>query len=186
MADTDSPLKQLFRAFITDGAAWLLQADVRDAHPLNVELPAETLAADQVFHVILADERALVLHIEFQGRTSHQPMEWRMLEYMTRLAYTHRLSLRSVVIYVGRGAGAGDTGRYQVNGPDGTPTLTWQYSVIRLWQMRAEELLARGAQRSWPWSGKRRSRRQRPCCPRSWLACGVSPIPRCVVDSWQP
>jgi len=144
MADTDSPLKQLFSAFITDFAAWLLQADVRDAHPLNIELPAEMLAADQVFHVTLADERTLVLHIEFQGRTSHQPMEWRMLEYMTRLAYTHRLNLRSVVIYVGRGAGAGDTGRYQVNGPDGTPTLTWQYGIIRLWQMRAEELLAVG------------------------------------------
>jgi len=144
MADTDSPLKQLFSAFITDFAAWLLQADVRDAHPLNIELPAEMLAADQVFHVTLADERTVVLHIEFQGRTSHQPMEWRMLEYMTRLAYTHRLNLRSVVIYVGRGAGAGDTGRYQVNGPDGTPTLAWQYGVMRLWQMRAEELLAVG------------------------------------------
>ena len=144
MADTDSPLKQLFSAFITDFAAWLLQADVRDAHPLNIELPAEMLAADQVFHVTLADERTLVLHIEFQGRTSHQPMEWRMLEYMTRLAYTHRLNLRSVVIYVGRGAGAGDTGHYQVNGPDGRPTLAWQYDVIRLWQMRAEELLAVG------------------------------------------
>jgi predicted transposase YdaD len=97
-----------------------------------------------VFHVTLADERTLVLHIEFQGRTSHQPMEWRMLEYMTRLAYTHRLNLRSVVIYVGRGAGAGDTGRYQVNGPDDGPTLAWQYGVIRLWQMRAAELLAVG------------------------------------------
>ena len=144
MADTDSPLKQLFSAFITDFAAWLLQADVRDAHPLNIELPAEMLAADQVFHVTLADERTLVLHIEFQGRTSHQPMEWRMLEYMTRLAYTHRLNLRSVAIYVGRGAGAGDTGHYQGNGPDGMSTLTWQYGVIRLWQMRAEELLAVG------------------------------------------
>jgi len=144
MADTDSPLKQLFSAFISDFAAWLLQADVRDAHPLNIELPAEMLAADQVFHVTLADESTLVLHIEFQGRTSHQPMEWRMLEYMTRLAYTHRLNLRSVVIYIGRGAGAGDTGHYQVNGPDGTPTLAWQYGVIRLWQMRAEELLAVG------------------------------------------
>ena len=144
MADTDSPLKQLVSAFITDFAAWLLQAEVREAHPLNVELPAETLAADQVFHVTLADGRTLVLHIEFQGRTSHQPMEWRMLEYMARLAHTHRLDLWSVVIYVGRGAGTGDTGHYQVNGPNGTPTLVWQYRVIRLWQMRAEELLAVG------------------------------------------
>jgi predicted transposase YdaD len=144
MADTDSPLKQLVSIFISDFAAWLLQAEVREAHPLNVELPAETLAADQVFHVTLANGRTLVLHIEFQGRTSHQPMQWRMLEYMARLASTHRLDLWSVVIYVGRGAGAGDSGQYQVNGPDGTPTLAWQYRVIRLWQMRAEELLAVG------------------------------------------
>jgi hypothetical protein len=71
MADTDSPLKQLFSAFIADFAAWLLQADVRDAYPLNIELPAETLAADQIFHVTLVDGHVLVLHIEFQGRTSH-------------------------------------------------------------------------------------------------------------------
>lgn len=45
---------------------------------------------------------------------------------------------------MGRGAGAGDSGYYQVNGLDSTPTLTWRYHVIRLWQMRAEELLAAG------------------------------------------
>ena len=67
-----------------------------------------------------------------------------MLEYMVRLAHTHRLDLWSVVIYVGHGAGAGDDGRYQVNGPNGTPTLAWRYRVMRLWQMRAEELLAVG------------------------------------------
>ena len=144
MADTDSPLKQLVSAFITDFAAWLLQAEVRDAYPLNVELPAAMLAADQVFQVTLANGRTLVLHIEFQGRTSHEPMEWRMLEYIVRLAHTHRLNLLSVVIYVGHGAGTGDTGSYQVNGLDGTPTLAWRYHVIRLWQMRAEELLAVG------------------------------------------
>ena len=144
MADTDSPLKQLVSAFITDFAAWLLQAEVRAAHPLNVELPAETLAADQVFQVTLTDGRTLVLHIEFQGRTSRAPMEWRMLEYIVRLAHTYRLDLWSVGIYVGRGAGAGDIGSYQVNGLDGTPTLAWRYHVIRLWQMRAEELLAMG------------------------------------------
>ena len=38
MADLDSPLKQLVSAFIADFAAWLLHADVREAHALNVEL----------------------------------------------------------------------------------------------------------------------------------------------------
>ena len=104
MADLDSPLKQLVSAFIIDFATWLLHADVRAAHPLNVELPGGMLTADQVFHVTLANGRALMLHIEFQGRISHQPRQWRMLEYMARLGYTHRLALWSVVLYVGHGA----------------------------------------------------------------------------------
>ena len=37
MADLDSPLKQLVSAFIIDFAAWLLQADVREAHPIHIE-----------------------------------------------------------------------------------------------------------------------------------------------------
>ena len=144
MADLDSPLKQLVSAFITDFAAWLLHADVREAHPLNVELPGSMLTADQVFHVTLADGRALVLHIEFQGRVSHQPMKWRILEYMARLASTHRLDVWSAVLYVGRGAGLDDTGHYQLTGPDGAVTLSWHYQVVRLWAMQAEELVAVG------------------------------------------
>jgi hypothetical protein len=144
MAELDSPLKQLVSAFIADFAAWLLHANVREAHNLNVELPGGMLTVDQVFHVTLADGRALVLHIEFQGRSSHQPMEWRMLEYMARLGYTHRLALWSVVLYVGHGVGTGDTGQYQLTGPDGTATLSWRYQVVRLWEIPAEELLAIG------------------------------------------
>jgi predicted transposase YdaD len=122
----------------------LLQAEVREAHALNVELPGETLAVDQAFQVTLADGRVLVLHQEFQGRRSHEPMPWRMLEYMTRLAQTFRLPLWSVVIYLGRGAGIGDSGEYRVEGPHGTPALTWHYQPIRLWDMPGEELLALG------------------------------------------
>jgi predicted transposase YdaD len=67
MAATDHPLKRLVSLFIHDFAAWLLHSPVRAARPLNVELPANTIATDQVFRVTLADGRDLVLHIEFQG-----------------------------------------------------------------------------------------------------------------------
>src|SRR5262249_57882215 len=70
------------------------------------------------------------------------PMPWRMLDYMPRLASTYHLPLESVVLYIGRGAGADDTGIYHVEGLDGTPVLTWRYRVMRLWQMPASELLA--------------------------------------------
>ena len=128
--------------FSADFAAWLLHTDVREVRPLNMELPAETLAVDQVFHVMLADGREALLHIEFQGRSSQAPMRWRVLEYMSRLAVTYRLDMLSVVIYLGHGVGAQDTGRYQMHSPTGTITLAWQYEVVRLWEMPAETLLA--------------------------------------------
>ena len=142
MAATDHPLKRLVSLFIDDFAAWLLNSPVRETHPLNVELPADLLATDQVFRVTLVDGRELVLHIEFQGRRSHQPMPWRMLEYMPRLAVTYRLPLWSVVFYVGAGAGIEDTGRHEIQGPAAVAPLVWHYQVVRLWQMSAEDLLA--------------------------------------------
>jgi len=142
MAETDSLLKRLVSTFLLDFASWLLGTAVQTARPLQSELPGTTVAVDQVFQVTLANDRELLLHLEFQGRRSHEPMPWRMLEYMPRLARLHRLDLESVVMYVGRGAGADDTGIYQVNGLDGTPVLAWRYRVIRLWQTPAEELMA--------------------------------------------
>jgi hypothetical protein len=143
MTQTDSPLKRLVDFFIADFAAWLLNVEVREAHTLNIELSAEPISADQVFHVSLADGRAVVLHLEFQGRRSHTPMPIRMLDYISRLAQAHpQLDLCSVVFYLEQGAGKNDTGQHQVNCPGGGASLSWHYRVIHLWQMRAEEILA--------------------------------------------
>ena len=143
MAETDSPLKRLVNFCIKDFAAWLLDAEVRDAHTLNIELPTEPTAVDQLFHVTLVNGRSTMLHIEFQGRSTHSPMRWRMLDYIARLANAERdLDLYSVVFYVGKGVGAKDSGEHKVNSPDGTASLAWKYRVIRLWEIRAEELLA--------------------------------------------
>jgi diketogulonate reductase-like aldo/keto reductase len=142
MAETDSLLKRLVNTFRLDSARWLLGTAVQTVQPLQSELPGTTVTVDQVFQVLLANDRKLLLHLEFQGRRSHEPMQWRMLEYMPRLARLHRLDLESVVVYIGRGAGADNTGVYQVNGLDGTPVLAWRYRVMRLWQMQAADLLA--------------------------------------------
>jgi len=97
MAETDSLLKRLVSTFLLDFASWLLGTAVQTARPLQSELPGTTVAVDQVFQVTLANDRELLLHLEFQGRRSHEPMQWRMLEYMLRLAHMHRLDLESVV-----------------------------------------------------------------------------------------
>lgn len=141
MAETDSPLKLLVSEGILDFAAWLLHADVQDAQPLNVELPGENLTVDLAYRIRLRDARETLLHLEFQGPRSREPMWWRMLTYMPRLARLYRLPLCSVVLYVGRGAGTDDQGSHEVLGPDGMPALTWRYHAIRLWEMPAETLL---------------------------------------------
>jgi len=142
MAVTDSPLKQLVETFIEEFAAWLLNAPVESAQPLNPEFQANVVRTDLLFRITLDNGQAVKLHIEFQGPSSHEPMRLRMLDYMTRLVKDDPdLDLYSVVFYVGQGAGATDKGEYRINGPDGKPALQWRYKVIHLWKMKAEELL---------------------------------------------
>jgi len=147
MPQMDTPFKLLVSEFALEFAAWLLNvddADVRSIQPLNIELASGAVRADQLFRVALADGRNTLLHIEFQGRRSERPMALRMLDYISRLAQQEPDHLCSVVFYVGEGAGANDAGEHRIFCPDGGATLAWRYRVVRLWQMRAEELLALG------------------------------------------
>jgi predicted transposase YdaD len=147
MAKTDNPLKQLVTAFIHDFATWLIGVEVQEAVPRPVELPTslDPIQSDQVFHVTLADGRTVILHIEFQARSTHKPMPLRVLDYMVRLSDVYRdMEIFHVVFYVGQGAGRHDTGEHQLFAPDGSVRLAWRYQVIRLWEMEAEQLLALG------------------------------------------
>jgi predicted transposase YdaD len=147
MAETDNPLKQLVAAFRQDFASWLLHVEVKEVTPRNVELlPAtDPIRSDAVFYVTTVEGKKAILHIEFQGARSRKPMSLRELEYLVRLANEYpTLPIHSVVIYVGKGAGKDDSGEYRVPRLDGKSALTWQYEVIRLWEMEAEELLATG------------------------------------------
>lgn len=143
MAQTDSPLKDLVESSITDFAAWLLKAEVVTAQALNIEFPGQDTRVDRLFQILLADGRTAILHFEFQGRSTHEPVRFRMLDYMTRIVRDERdLNLHSVVFYVGDGVGALDTGEHQIIGLDGQPALHWRYQVVHLWKIKAEELVA--------------------------------------------
>jgi predicted transposase YdaD len=152
MPETDNPLKVVVRDFAPDFAAWLLNVEpeaVLGVRALNIELPAGAVRSDTVFYVTLSEGREVLLHIEFQGERSERPMPWRMVDYLGKIAereldYRHleHVPMCAAVLYVGDGAGIHDTGDYRIGCPDGGLTVAWRYRVIRLWQMRAEELLA--------------------------------------------
>ena len=151
MAELDNPLKVLITEFSIPFAAWLLGVPVQSVRLLNVEFPGTPLRSDLFFEVIDKQGRKLLLHIELQGRRSHKPMPFRQLEYMVQIAIRELTlplgvaspRLHSVVIYTG-GAGQDDDGHYTVYGLGETASLSWQYQVIRLWEMKAADLMGLG------------------------------------------
>ena len=76
MAETDNPLKRLVETAISDFAAWLLGVEVQDAYAVNIELTSDLVRVDQLFRVTLQNGQTTLLHIEFQGRSTHRPMKW--------------------------------------------------------------------------------------------------------------
>jgi predicted transposase YdaD len=146
MAATDLLLKKLITFFPHEYAELLLKTKVQTIRPCASELlpPAEVLKADQVFEVVKTTGQKVILHVEFQARSSHRPMPQRQLAYIIRLAEEHNLPIRSIVLYIGEGAGKGDPGRHAYPHDDGEPIVYWRYDVIHLWQMAAEEILALG------------------------------------------
>ncbi len=143
MAQTDSSLKDLVESSIYDFAAWLLGIEVSFVQPINVEFTGQDARVDRLFQVTLASGNQCMLHIEFQGRSTKEPIRLRVLDYLTRIVRTYPdIQLHSVVFYVGHGVGAKDMGEHQIFGLDGKVTLRWHYQVIHLWKIKAEELLA--------------------------------------------
>ena len=152
MSETDNPLKMLITEFSEAFAAWLLKRPVQWVRPLNVEFPAHPVQSDLLFQVMDQQGEELLLHYELQGRRTHQPMPYRELEYMSHITIREipwplgpdAPRLYSVVLYVGQGAGRGDSGDHAVYGPDGRVSLHWRYQPVRLWEMTAENLLQLG------------------------------------------
>lgn len=97
--------------------------------------------ADKVFDVTFEDDTQEMIHLEVQGKQSHRPMALRVFDYLTRIISQNgdlKTPIRSVVIYVGEGAGADDDGRWEF----GAPSIGFfQYTVIKLWEYSADEWL---------------------------------------------
>ncbi|MEZ4631289.1 MAG: hypothetical protein R2880_11365 [Deinococcales bacterium] len=76
------------------------------------------------------------MHLEFEAHVSAEVMAFRMLEYRSRLAYTYRKPVYSIILYIGS-AGRGDSGQHWLS-----DSMMWRYEVIRLEDMSSDTLLA--------------------------------------------
>lgn len=143
MSQTDSPLKKYVRDNVVEIASWLLGREVVAAEHHPIELPRRDFRTDSAFIVYMEDGSRCLFHLEFQGRRTKVPMKRRQLNYLTLFALDNEwpLQIESFVIYVERGAGKGDTGKYELKNSRGETTLAWQYTPIRLWEESAEKYL---------------------------------------------
>ncbi|MEM7534871.1 MAG: hypothetical protein AAF639_22025 [Chloroflexota bacterium] len=87
----------------------------------------------------------VLLHFEFQGKSSKRPMRFRVLDYIVGFTDQERgVRIHSVVFYIGEKTNVTDTGYHQVMGIGKRVTLAWHYDVIHLWTLDPQELLDEG------------------------------------------
>ena len=145
--DYDQTLKRLFArahegmlALLLPGAHWLGER--------ITELTPELRQADLVWDVALAGGERLLLHIELQTSPDHLIGE-RVAEYGLRFWRNLRLPVHSVVIYL-RESGGIPASPFVLERGGGREGLRYEYTVIRLWEEPAEQVLAMAEPGAWP------------------------------------
>ena len=119
---------------------------IRSVHPEEKELASLSRLMDKLFRVELesesADHEPLYLHLEVQANWESNVPE-RVFDYWSLARRAHP-RLASVVICLKRGSKQGEPlGRYEAS-QSGT-TLRFEFSVIRVWGLKADELLRSGS-----------------------------------------
>jgi len=79
-------------------ARWLLESNTLDVQVLKTELSTEPIRADSVTFLQLSNQ---ILHLEFQTQPKSTPLlDFRMLDYYTRLKRQYWCDIKQVVIFL--------------------------------------------------------------------------------------
>ncbi|WP_414578280.1 Rpn family recombination-promoting nuclease/putative transposase [Anabaena sp. CCY 9402-a] len=134
----DNTCKYLAETYPADFARWLLASETTDIEVLKTELTLEPIRADSVTFLQLANQ---ILHLEFQTTPqSTRPLDFRMLDYYTRLKRQYWCDIKQVLIFLQPTSSeiAFKTQYVDTN-------TTHRYRVMRLWEEDPTPLLANPA-----------------------------------------
>ena len=134
----DNTCKYLAENYPADFARWLLASETSDIQVLKTELTLEPIRADSVTFLQIANK---ILHLEFQtSPKSTPPLDFRMLDYYTRLKRQYWCEIEQVLIFLQA------TSSEIVFTTQYVDTKTrHEYRVIRLWEEDPTLLLANPA-----------------------------------------
>ncbi len=144
----DATLKELFDHYPLDWVK-LVSRDIGLSEtegvrmePLDADLSTISPQADKLFR--LSGSKEALLQLELQSGWDGSLPD-RCLLYSVLAEHRYSLPVFTAVILLERRAEASSlTGHLVRERPDGKPYLTFAYSVMRIWQMPAAELLDRG------------------------------------------
>lgn len=134
----DNTCKYLAETYPQDFARWLLAGEVSEVEILKTELNLEPIRADAVIFLKVGNR---ILHLEFQTTPkSKTPLDFRMLDYYTRLKRQYRCEIEQVVIFL-----QATTSEMVFNSQYVDTNTIHKYRVIRMWEEEAAPLLANPA-----------------------------------------
>ncbi len=134
----DNTCKYLAEQYPADFIKWLLSTETSNIQILKTELSLEPIRADSVTFLQIINT---ILHLEFQTLpTSNPAMDFRMLDYYTRLKREYGCQIEQVVIFLQQ------TTSEIVFKQEYVDTNTrHRYRVIRIWEQDPTPLLANPA-----------------------------------------
>ncbi|AFZ25718.1 hypothetical protein Cylst_3582 [Cylindrospermum stagnale PCC 7417] len=134
----DNSCKYLAENYPAEFAKWLLSADTDDIQVLKTELSLEAIRADAVTFLQVSNQ---ILHLEFQTQPkSKTPIDFRMLDYYTRLKRQYWCEIEQVIIFL-----QPSTSEIVFNTQYVDTKTRHEYRVIRLWEEDPAPLLANPA-----------------------------------------
>lgn len=133
----DDTMKRLIRAHPQHFVSWVLKGAIFKA-ALSIELKNWTRETDFLLDVI-QNERQMLVHMEFQSRED-EDMAQRLLEYNVLATREHGRPVLSCLIYLRKDSRIAESPLiWQL--PDGQKILYFHFIVIKLWEIKAEELI---------------------------------------------
>ncbi|OUL19997.1 hypothetical protein BV378_31105 [Nostoc sp. RF31YmG] len=134
----DNTCKYLAETYPADFAKWLLASETSDIQVLKTELNLEPIRADSVTFLQISSQ---ILHLEFQtSPASTPPLDFRMLDYYTRLKRQYWCDIEQVLIFLQH-----TSSEIVFNTQYVDKKTRHEYRVIRLWEEDPTPLLANPA-----------------------------------------
>ncbi len=140
MGDLDHKMKTIVSEAPQDFVTWLI-GNANYKAEYSPRFASRDVESDILLLIELNGEQCL-LHIEFQKRR-HFKMAYRLWEYNTLATQKYGFPVYSIVIYLQKDNGLARS-PYTVEWPLGEIIHSFQFKVITMWNIRAEELFGLG------------------------------------------